>query len=295
MFYNLTHHWLFFSIIATVSLGISMAFYKMPAMKKYSPILSTFWTNLFSAIFIFAILAATQITTISQFSTISWYGLGWGIFFGINMILTKILLESGDVGSVLPVTSSLGNIIVIVIGITLLSESVSLIQAAGIVLILISVFFFSKKDKAFPKVTWRIFLLAFGVIATSTVSKYIQKLGAVHDTMPHFMMYQYLGAAVTALVFLLFWERSSFKTLHTEWKTYFRGAMLIAVFSVIGGWAILTALSLGPLSGVYAIHPAYTFVTALAGYYFFKEKLTRSKILLVLLTIAGVILIKIGG
>ena len=48
------------------------------------------------------------------------------------------------------------------------------------------------------------------------------------------------------------------------------------------------------LSGVYAIHPSYTFVSALVGRAFFKESLTGKKILLALMSVAGIILLKIG-
>lgn len=75
---------------------------------------------------------------------------------------------------------------------------------------------------------------------------------------------------------------------------YWKGSALISLFSVLGGYAIFKALSLGPLSGVYAIHPAYTFIAAIFGYIFFKEKLTKRKILLALLSVVGIILLKIG-
>ena len=75
---------------------------------------------------------------------------------------------------------------------------------------------------------------------------------------------------------------------------YWKGSVLIGLFSVAGGYAIFKALSFGPLSGVYAIHPAYTFIAGIFGLIFFKEKLTKKKILLAFLSFVGIVLLKIG-
>ncbi len=284
-------HWIFYSLIATLSLGISMALYKTPAIKGYSSTLSTFWTNLFSVVIVVGGLLWSGNSLFQiQFS---WFGFLWGIIFGIGMILTKNLLKQGDVSSIFPVTSSISNVLVISIGLIVLSEQLTYVQLAGVLLILFSVFFFTKKREGFPKIEPRTFFLILGILATSVISKYIQKLGAMYDPFAAFMSFQYVGAAGIALMILFFFERKDLKEVK-NWKSYWKNTFLIALFSVIGGWAILKALSIGPLSGVYAIHPAYTFVSGLFGYFFFKEKLTRNKIFLIMLTILGVILIKVG-
>ncbi len=285
-------HWIFYSIIATVALGISMALYKTPSLKGYSSLVSTFWTNLFS--FLIVVFCLFFIGNINIFQVkISWFGIFWGILFGINMILTKNILKKGDVGSILPVTSSLSNVLVILIGLIILSEKLTIIQALGTFLILVSVFFFTKKDMNFPKINLSVIFLILGILTTSVISKYIQKLGVVYDPVVSFMIFQYLGASIIALFFYLFLEKNNFKEIKS-FGTYWKNTLLIAIFSVLGGWAILKALSIGPLSGVYAIHPGYTFISAFIGYLFFKEKMTRNKLLLILITILGVILIKIG-
>jgi uncharacterized membrane protein len=71
-------------------------------------------------------------------------------------------------------------------------------------------------------------------------------------------------------------------------------SFLIGLFTAAGGYAIFRALAVGPLSGVYAIHPSYTFVAALLGWLLFKERLTAKKALLALASVAGIVLIKIG-
>lgn len=284
--------WLPYSIAATILLGISMAFWKMPSFKNYSSFFSTFWTNVISAILVLTLLLVTKFSPITGLHTVSWYAIAWGACFAVNMVLMKILLQNKEAGAVFPVTSSLGSITTILIGLVFLAEQVSIIQTVGIVLIILSVYFFSRKGGSFP-LDKKTILLSIGIIAASTASKYFQKLGAVHDTVGHFMMWQYVGAALFALLITAWFERKNFKAI-TQVRVYLKGAFLISIFSVMGGWAIFKALETGPLSGVYAIHPAYTFISAIFAYLLFKEKLTWEKVALIILTIAGVVLLKIG-
>ncbi len=285
-------HWLTYSIAATLLLGVSMSLYKMPSFRGYSSFFSTFWTNLFSAIIIVLVLSFGSQNVLQEFKTISWYALLWGALFAINMVLVKILLQKVETNTVYPVTSSLGSVVTILIGLIVLTEKISLIQTLGIVVILISVFLFTRKKGSFP-LDLRTVLLSLGIIAASTVSKYILKLGAIKEPLSHFMVWQYLGAAAFAIILAYIFENKKFKEIIHLGK-YWKGSILIAIFSVLGGYAILKALEIGPLSGVYAIHPSYTFVAAIFGALFFKEELTKRKIILALLSVLGIILIKIG-
>lgn len=285
-------HWLPYSIASTILLGISMSLYKIPSFKGYSSFFSTFWTNLFSAFFVLITLACFGQSYLSGLSTISWYAITWGGFFAINMILQKILLQNVETNSAYPVTSSIGSVVTVLIGITVLSEHISIIQTAGIAIILLSVFLFTRKSGSFP-LDQKTVLLSLGIIASSTASKYVQKLGAVNDSASHFMLWQYLGAALFGLLIAYIFEKERFGNI-THLGKYWKGSALIALFSVAGGYAIFKALSFGPLSEVYAIHPAYTFIVGIFGFIFFKEKLTKKKIILALLSVVGIILLKIG-
>ncbi len=285
-------NWLPYSIASTILLGIAMSLYKIPSFKGYSSFLSTVWTNAFSALFVVLALLFFNQNDLVGFSYISWYAIIWGGFFAINMVLQKILLQNVETNSAYPVTSSIGSVLTVLIGLTVLSEHISLIQTLGIIVILLSAFLFTRKSGSFP-LDQRTILLSLGIIASSTASKYVQKLGAVNDSFSHFMIWQYIGAALFGLLIAYIFENGKFKEI-THLGRYWKGSMLIGLFSVLGGWMILKALSLGPLSGVYAIHPTYTFIAGIFGYIFFKEKLTKKKIVLALLSIAGIILLKIG-
>lgn len=269
-----------------------MAFYKMPSFKAYSSFFSTFWTNIFSAVLVLLALILFDPHYSSGLATISWYAIIWGAFFAITMVLQKTLLHNAETNSAYSVTSSIGSVATVLIGIMLLSEQISLIQIFGIVIIMLSVFMFTRKTDAFP-LNQKPLFLSFGIVVSSTASKYVQKLGATYDSVSHFILWQYIGAAIFALLVAYIFESRKFKEI-VHLSKYWRGSLLIGLFSVLGGYTIFKALSLGPLSGVYAVHPIYTFVAGIFGAIFFKEKLTKIKIALATLSVVGIILLKIG-
>ncbi len=284
--------WFPYSIAATILLGIAISLYKIPSFKGYSIFISTIWTNIFCVLFVVFGLFVFNHTALGGFFDVSWYAIAWGGFFAINMVLQKILVSRVETNSAYPVTSSLGSVVTILVGLTLLSESVSLIQTVGIVIILISVFIYTRKDGSFP-LDQNTVLLAVGIITSSTITKYLQKLGAITDSISQFMIWQYVGAIIFGSIIAYVFDSDKLREV-AHIKKYWKGPMLIAGFTVLGSWMLLKALALGPLSAVFAVHPAYTFVAGIVGYVLFKEKLTTKKILLAILCVLGITLLNIG-
>lgn len=262
----------------------------MPSFKGYSSLHSTFWVNIFSLIFsvtVFIIFSHRE-----NLAVISFYGLLWGALFALTMAQQKILLHRIETNTLLPVTSSLGNILTVLIGIILFSEKVSLVQGVATILILLSVFLYSRK-KGGLILDMNSIWLGISIIVFSTLSKVVQKLGATHDTIFHFSVYQYVGASLFAFLLIYIFERKTIPTIFHIGKTW-KISMVCAFFMTAAGFAFLKALSTGPLSGVYPIAAGYIFVTALLGIWLYKEKLSMYKVGLMLLTFIGIILMKLG-
>lgn len=282
--------WVLFSFIAVVSLGVSMSLYKMPSFQGYSSLHSTFWTNFFTSII--SVIIFFVFANSNDLFSVSWYGLLWGIFFALTMCQQKILLKRIETNTLLPVTSSLGNILTIGLGVILFSEKISLLQYFAISLILFSVFLYGRK-KGGMILDLSSITLGIGIIITSTTTKVIQKVGATHDSIFHFSVYQYFGAIICAFLLIYIFERKTVRTIFSIKKTW-KMSLLIAFFSAIGGYSLLMALSTGPLSGVYAVQQSYIIVTALLGVFLYNESLTRYKIVLIGSILVGVILLKLG-
>ncbi len=262
----------------------------MPSFKGYSSLHSTLWANVFtlitvSVIYLFFVEWKSAIV-------ISWYGLVWGILFALTMVQQKILLKRMETSTLLPVTSSLGNIFTVAIGVLFFSEALSALQWLAVMCILVAVFFYSRKKGGLILDAQSI-TLGLGIITVSTLSKVVQKAGAVHDTILHFSLYQYIGASLSALVLIFIFERNTFPQLFAIRQTW-KISLINGVFMALAGFALLKALSIGPLAGVYPVAAGYIFVTAFIGAWLYKEKLTKYKVSLLILTFIGIVLMKLG-
>lgn len=282
--------WVFYSIIAAVTVGISVALFKMPTFKGYSSLHSTFWVNIFSLIV--ALIVFFVFTDEIPLTTISWYGLLWGVLFAFTTAQQKILLGRMETNILLPVTSSLSNVLTVFAGIFIFSEQLSGLQYVATLIILLCTFLYSRKKGGLILNTYAV-LFGLGIIISSTLGKVVQKTGAVHESIMHFAVYQYVGATICALLLVYLFEPSSLKRLHKIGDTW-KISLVAGLFMAIAGYAFLLALASGPLAGVYLIAGVYTFITALFGVWLYKEKLTRYKLFLMTLACIGVVLMKLG-
>jgi drug/metabolite transporter (DMT)-like permease len=282
--------WVLYATVAAIAVGISTALFRMPTFKGYSSLHSTFWINAFCLVLslvIFLLFMGEKSLTI-----ISWYGLLWGVLFAFTTAQQKILLGRMETNTLLPVTSSLSNVLTVAAGIFLFSEQLSSIQYVAVLIILFSVFLYSRKKGGLILDAHAI-SFGLGIIASSTLGKIVQKTGAVYDSILHFAVYQYIGATVCAFILVCVFESASLRRLPaigSTWKISFTAA----VFMTVAGYAFLNALATGPLAGVYPIAAGYTFIVALLGVWLYKEKLTSYKVWLMLLTFIGIVLMKLG-
>ncbi|MBP9782661.1 MAG: EamA family transporter [Candidatus Pacebacteria bacterium] len=267
-----------------------MALFKMPTFKGYSSLHSTFWVNIFSLTV--ALIVFFAFTDEIPLTTISWYGLIWGVLFAFTTAQQKILLGRMETNILLPVTSSLSNVLTVFAGIFIFSEQLSGLQYVATLIILLCTFLYSRKKGGLILNRYAV-LFGLGIIISSTLGKVVQKTGAVHESIIHFAVYQYIGATICAFLLVYLFQPSSLKRLHKIEDTW-KISLVAGLFMAIAGYAFLLALASGPLAGVYLIAGAYTFVAALFGVWLYKEKLTRYKLFLMALAFIGIILMKIG-
>lgn len=71
-------------------------------------------------------------------------------------------------------------------------------------------------------------------------------------------------------------------------------SLLIGILNFGGSFAVIKALSTGPISLVYVILGLYTFFTTMFAALLFKEKITRKSIIFIALSFFVVLLIKFG-
>jgi transporter family protein len=285
-------HWSTYAIVASISVGWAIALFKLPSFKGYSKLVSTFRTNLVSAVAVGLALAVYGPGWEATYGQVSWYALIWGAVFGCHMILVKLLLQEVESISLAPLMSALSTAATILLGIFVLHERFSGIQVAGLGLIFLAVVGAVGRSGT-VKMQARTSLLLAGVVISSVLVKYVQKLAADSEPITRFMSWQYVGATLVALAAIAVLERPNLRSVFRLSKDW-RGPAMTGCLSALAGFCFYSALARGPLSGVYAIAASYVFVVMAFGWLFFKEKMTAKKAMLAVLSVAGVILMKVG-
>ncbi len=280
--------WFPFSILATVLFGVMMAFYKLPSARNHSKSTTAFWSFFTSAIlaslFFFSYIPLTS-------KEIVIIALLWGGGYAITTLLQMYALTHIDTNALFPVTASGGLIAVVGVGMFFFNEYMTLLQMIGIAFAVITIFLFMYKGKKL-QYTPLIILVGTGIIFISTFTKTLHKITADGFDIHSFMIYQYAFAALFALLLSIIFHRKEFK--NHIFSESMRVGSLIGVFSFFGGYAWLIALTKGPFPLVASVHSFYILITAITGYFLFKERITKRKIFLIILAIISILFIRLG-
>ena len=220
-----------------------------------------------------------------------WSALIWGVSFTCLVLLQMYALKHVDTNVLFPITTVASLMVTVITGIFFFSDHISIIQTFGVILAVITIFSFLYKG---GKIQYTRLLIGVGsgIIFISAFNKILQKVVAGKFDIHAFQVYQYLFAAMFALLIYLVFHRH-------DWKAHiFSGGLgigsLIGVFSFFGGYSLYIALTKGPFPLITSVHSLYIFITTLTAYFLFKEQLSAKKIFLLLLAIVAVVLIRIG-
>jgi drug/metabolite transporter (DMT)-like permease len=216
----------------------------------------------------------------------------WGVSFAILSIIQMHVLHKHDTSGVFPFTSLASNVLVVIGGVFFLHNSISTLQWAAIVLavlLFIGAHLGSKKSFIIE------ILPSFMFIALlSTFNKFVQNAGANHIEVNNFTFWQLFFTFVSSLVMLFFVKKQiSFSNL--VHRHLIGWALLIGVLQFGTNYAIVHALSLGPISLVFIVLGLYTFFTTVFAAILFKEKITTKKLAFIILSFLVVLLIKLGN
>lgn len=281
--------WFIYSISSMLLFSGMTALYKLPAYKNQSRLAATFWMMGF--LFLFAIIFFNKLA-LNASPDVLIFGFLWGCSFALLTAIQIFLLGRLEINALFPINTILSMVFVVIFGLLVFSDKISILQGLGIATAIVALYFFlfGKTKVSYSKNT-----LKFGIVmvALSVFSKVIQKIAVDHVAdIKVLIIYQFLFASI----FLLLVNIVYHKKIWT--KKIFSGAyksgLIIAIPAFFGNWAIMYALSKGPFTLIYSIHSFYIFGGSILGYFFFKEKLTKYKVALLCLAILSIILIRIG-
>jgi len=280
--------WFFYSITATIAFGLFVALLKLPSAKKQSSFITMSWFMLTLTI-LAAVIFRDKILPVN--SSLLLTAAAWAIFFVSLTLIQMFSLKHVNANVLFPITTTLGLIGVSIIGLTFFKDQLSQLQILGVLLIVLTVYFFLRKNgqiKLGPKVIF----IGLVIILFSIIGKSIQKIAVTNFDLYTYLIYQSLmGFLVVFLFAIIYHKKEIMKSVNR--RNALHGLML-GVVQFVGVLALLKALSIGPFISIMAIHSTYILVTAITTSLFFKEKLTRKILLLTLVAIAGIILVRLG-
>jgi transporter family protein len=105
---------------------------------------------------------------------------------------------------------------------------------------------------------------------------------------PSMLIYSLLGSALGIPLYILTYRDSFSFPWENHW-TYL--AMLVGVFTSLGAFFFFNAIALGEATKVVVITSLYPVITAILALIFLNETLTLSKLLGILLCLAGIIIL----
>jgi len=281
--------WFLFSVASFVLLGTAIALYKLPAVKEQSKTATAFWTLLFSAILALLFFGSFLPRATNETLMI---GALWGFGFAAICSLQMRTLEDVEINTLFPVTATLSLIVSVLIGLFFFADKLSAIQLGGVALAVAAVYLFLYKDRH-SRYSPHVILLGAAILFFSVLNKVVLKVGADNVDIHSLQICQYLFAAAFALTFFALFNRP-IELRRRLFSGSMKSGLIISIPSFLGGWALLIALTRGPFSLITSLHAMYIFVAALEGWFFFKERLTRRKMALLLLAITAIILIRVG-
>jgi len=264
-----------------------MVFYKFPSSKNLNRFNVSFWSLLISFL-LSIIFFNTKIETTSTAMLI--LAALWGASFLALSIIQMYALSHVETNTLFPVTSILSLVLTVALGLTFFKDSITFLQGSGIFLVILTVYFYIF-DGIKLKFSNSILGIGLFIVFLSALNKILQKLAADNVNVEAFQIYQYLFGVIFAFACFLYTQKETWR------KDIFLGhkiGSIIGLFSFLGGYLLILALASGPLSLVFSIFALYTLVTAIAGYIFFKENLTKRKIALIFLAIVATLVIRLG-
>jgi drug/metabolite transporter (DMT)-like permease len=203
------------------------------------------------------------------------------------------LLKKLDTNAIFPITSLSSHVLVVTIGLSFFHDKISLIQFIGIAVTFIVVGFYNNLHK---HITFKNGLIPItsALVLLSATTKFIQKFGSVTVELRNFIFWQLFFAMIASFVILLIVNRENLKEKISVSKQIIWWSIALGVCNFIGTVEIVKALSTGPFSLVYTINSFYILITSVIAWKFFGEKLTKHKVIFLLISIVTVILIGLG-
>ncbi|MFH1308342.1 MAG: DMT family transporter [archaeon] len=283
--------WFILSVFATIMFGIQSFLYKSSMEKGCNKFLVTLSFMVTVEILAVILFLFKGINFSSLLITLV-LGFVFAIVFYIKTISQMKALQFLPTNKVFPITAS-EVILVIIFALIFFHETLELYQIIGITMIILSITLIhsrSKKQKDYSEKKIG-FFYAFLAIPFGAAVVITNKFATMNSEIGFFIVIAYLFSILISFISYKVAEENSNKKVSK--KDSLKIGIFIGIVNFLGFFAFLTALKTGPLALVSAIHPNYIIVTVILARIVHKEELTWKQFGLVVLSVIGIILLKI--
>ncbi len=280
--------WLGWSLLMTTCFGLSLAGYQLPGANRESRAVTTFWAMVIQAVLallIFHNFLGDPPTSLLVTGAI------WGLTFPAIMLLQMYAVTHVETTVVFPLTTTTSLVGTILIGLAVFSDQITLVQALGILLTVVTVFGFLWNGGQL-RLTPAVIGTGLGIAGLSAFNKLLQKSAATEFNVFQFQAYQYLFAVGVMALVVLGLHRRELTTVFT-WRVG-RYGLVIGLTGFLGGFALYQALTSGPFPLVTAIQSLYILVIAFVSWLVFREPIPATRRWLIGLAVLAVVLMRLG-
>ncbi len=181
----------------------------------------------------------------------------------------------------------------ILLSLWLLGESVSALQALGIVLVIVCVIFLSREDKPVSSGKSSAALFAFMAFISWGLWGYFSKVAVDGVGEGNLFGFYALSNILVLGIFLVLTRKRPLDAPHADRGRAVAFGLLDVTFGA-GGVVVLTyAYALGPASLVSAVTGSYPLVSTLAAHFLLKERFGWKDAVALLLFVPGIVLIAV--
>lgn len=265
------------------------------AMKEYNKRISggafTYSAlSILSALIVFIIISGGNLNFSLEYVP---YSIGFAVLYSAATVGSFFAISAGSL-SLTALISKYSLLVPSLCGILFLSEPTSVLLYVGILLLAVSLFLVNREDKKTEKqisLKWALFvLIAFiGNGGCSTVQK-VQQINFGGEGKNEFMILALLISFVVMLIFALVFEKESIgKKITTGARWYITGGFANGLVNLF-----VMMLAVWPASVVFPIISAGgILVTSFLGIFVYKEKISPSQIVGIILGTVSIILLNL--
>lgn len=282
--------WLTLSLLAFTGFGLQNFLYKVAAMRGQRSHAVTFYFVLISTVVLWILLLASElplsfspiVVVLASFDAILFYG----------TTLTRIeALRYIPVHLAFPLLR-VSTLLVALFGVTFFNEPATWQLGLAVILLLVAAYLIAceRRDDSAISLNYKLGLLLSALaLLTSAGTNVITKFASLHTA-----LLDYMVLANTLIIVLSYTELRIIRgrTLSLPTKDELLVASGLALSNIIGWFAYLYALRIGPLSSTAVISGMGFILPIILAAVIYREKLSKTRILAILCTVACVVLLK---